>query len=262
MIHWLLQSFDSHPDLARGVPPPGLLSAAEQARWAGFRVDKRKREWLLGRWTAKQLLQSIITSEGGDRIDLRTLTIANDADGVPFATLASISQPAGDAPSTIQGLPEFVLSISHRGNYSLCAAVQDDRRLGADIEHIELQSDTFVADYLTAEERDLVAHAPAANPDRAVMAIWSGKEAALKALHLGLSVDTRAVTCLFDPDFEAAPDWKRFKVCCNMEFLPTAPALVGWWRTFHDYVLTLVAETRAGEAGIEPDSQPAANVPL
>ena len=37
MIDWLLQSYGDHPDLARGLPPPGLLSAAELARLDGQR---------------------------------------------------------------------------------------------------------------------------------------------------------------------------------------------------------------------------------
>ncbi|MGB8646018.1 MAG: 4'-phosphopantetheinyl transferase superfamily protein [Anaerolineae bacterium] len=256
MIHWLLESFTAHPELAHGAPPTGLLSAAEEAKWATFKVGKRRREWLLGRWTAKQLVQSIITLESGDRIDLQALTIANDADGAPFITLASPTGPAGNGTTASVALPGLVLSISHRGDYSLCAVVEDGRRLGADIEQIEPQSETFIADYLTAEERALVARAPIAARDRTVIAIWSAKEAALKALRVGLSVDTRAVTCLIEPELEPARIWKSFEVYCNMEFFASAPKLCGWWRAIPNYVLTLVAETRTDGKENGPDREP------
>ncbi|MCZ7667962.1 MAG: 4'-phosphopantetheinyl transferase superfamily protein [Chloroflexi bacterium] len=66
------------------------------------------------------------------------------------------------------------------------------------MERIASRSPEFVTDYFTKEEQVLVDRASADMRDVAVTAVWSAKEAALKALHLGLTVDTRAVTCLLE----------------------------------------------------------------
>ena len=57
MIHWLLQSYADCPEVANGQAPLGLLNAAEIERLGQFTVEKRRREWLLGRYTVKQLVQ-------------------------------------------------------------------------------------------------------------------------------------------------------------------------------------------------------------
>ena len=49
-VSWLLQT-------AADLPPHReWLSPAENERLAGLEVSKRRQEWLLGRWTAKQVL--------------------------------------------------------------------------------------------------------------------------------------------------------------------------------------------------------------
>lgn len=37
----------------------GLLTPAEQAVFEGLKSDKRRRDWLLGRWTGKRLVQAL-----------------------------------------------------------------------------------------------------------------------------------------------------------------------------------------------------------
>ena len=72
----------------------------------------------------------------------------------------------------------------------------EGRPLGCDLEVIEPRSPGFVADYFTADERALMAAAPDEQHPTLANAIWSGKEAALKAIRRGLAEDTRLVTCL------------------------------------------------------------------
>ena len=94
MIHWLLQSTDAHPDLARGHPPVGLLCKLEHARLSNLTIDKRRREWLLGRWTAKQLLQAYLEQETGARRDQCALSQA-------FEKLATAARVAHRVRSAI-----------------------------------------------------------------------------------------------------------------------------------------------------------------
>ena len=100
-----------------------------------------------------------------------------------------------------------------------------------------------MTDYFTKEEQALVAQASAGMRDVAVTAVWSAKEAVLKALHLGLTVDTRSVACLLEPVEERPLTWTPFMVQCDGSRLPKPPPrLIGWWRTYNDFVLTLVVQ--------------------
>ena len=83
MIHWLIQSSADHPDLARGIAPAGLLSGAEQTRLAALKTEKRRRDWLLGRWTAKRLIQTYVERQTGLRPPLDAVVIEAEPSGAP-----------------------------------------------------------------------------------------------------------------------------------------------------------------------------------
>jgi len=166
-------------------------------------VPKRRREWLLGRWTAKQLLAAYLGEEGSAP-PLDEITIANDPTGAPYAYFdRSPSQSEPDRRIPVS------LTISHSGEISLCALVAQRGgprvsahlpSVGGDVEQIEPRSPSLVRDFFTAEEQAALIAAPPHLRDALATAIWSAKEAALKALRLGLSVDTRQVTVRFGPD--------------------------------------------------------------
>ncbi|MCB0159565.1 MAG: hypothetical protein KDD83_15640, partial [Caldilineaceae bacterium] len=63
-----MQSATAAPEIEQGVAPAGLLSPAEEARLAEFTVVKRRRDWLLGRWTAKDLVRTVLAEQYGSRI--------------------------------------------------------------------------------------------------------------------------------------------------------------------------------------------------
>lgn len=273
MIHWLVQSSAAHPDLARGVPPAGLLSAAEQERLAGFRVEKRRKEWLLGRWTAKHLLQAYCEETLGYRPPLEALIVGRvPGGGVPLAALdphyisASLLTAArtaviplvgnrdrhdDDAMPAVAGvLLPLSLSISHSGEQAFCALSSHDAGkvfIGADIERITDLSERFIDSYFTPEEARLVRQAPAEQRDMLATATWSAKEAVLKALQVGLTVDTRRVTCLCQPADTVQDKWISADLRCDPKLLEEhryadpSSSLNGWWRRFDGYVLTLAA---------------------
>lgn len=257
MIHWLTQSAAAHPDLALGLSSPaGLLTPAEEARFEALKTDKRRRDWLLGRWTAKQLLQTVLAAKMGQPPSLQTITIHNQLNGAP---VARYHHPL-DEPLL---LPDwFTLSISHAGDHAFCALVeQPDWPLGADIEQIMPRAAVFVSDYFTPAEQALLEQSPPEHYPMLVTAIWSAKEAALKALQLGLTVDTRAVACLIAPVAEPPQAWTPFAIELNREMLagklppPSATPrrgelrLEGWWQTIPGYVLTLAAAPLEGNSG-------------
>ena len=73
-IHWLICLADDHP-AAKAGRPPGFLSEAERIAFARLRFPKRRREWLLGRWTRDELLAVLehLYRKSADRI-WRSLT--------------------------------------------------------------------------------------------------------------------------------------------------------------------------------------------
>jgi 4'-phosphopantetheinyl transferase len=112
--------------------------------------------------------------------------------------------------------------------------------IGCDLELVEARTDAFVADYLTAAERDLVAAARNADERyRLANLVWSAKESALKVLKTGLRRDTRSVEVEL-ADAEAAA-WARLRVRCE-----EGPELPGWWRQYGQFLLTVVATRDLG----------------
>ena len=227
MINWLIQSTTDLPAL----PAEAWLAPPERERLAALRVEKKRREWLLGRWTAKRLAQAVLAQEGHGQVELADLVITPAPDGAPELVV-------GGHPASLILYP----SISHSGGRAFCALGPGCVAVGADIEGIAPRGEGFAEDYFTAGERALVAAAPAARRDALVTAIWSAKEAALKALRLGLTVDTRLVECLVPPFGGAAPEtWAPFTASCHPS-LGVAPATMRcWWRADDQTVLTLAA---------------------
>ncbi len=231
MIYWLLQSAIHNPDLAAGRPPAGLLSGTEARLFDTLKTDKRRRDWILGRWTAKQLLQRMMVADRGCAWPFDAFTIYNRDNGAPavFSPLAKTL--------------DLTLSISHAGTMAFCATVpRANWPLGADLERVEARDDAFVADFFTAPEISLIASAPAAQRDTLITAIWSAKEAALKALQLGLTVDTRAVSCDLGPSLPAPGQWLPLTYALDPERLGRRPPLAGWWALAPGFALTLAAQ--------------------
>ena len=245
MIIWLMQSASDQPDLARGIAPAGLLSDSEQARLATFKIEKRRRDWLLGRWTAKRLVQSYVEQQTGLCLPLDRLIIDSHPDGAPYLVAAS---PYHLLPA----IGDLRLSISHAGDRAVSALVEEGR-IGADIERIAPRGWQFVEDYFSADEIVQVRASPAEQRQSVVTAIWSAKESALKALRLGLTVDTRSVVCsIAEP--KPAGGWADIGFAFDGRLLGpvAAPALSGWWRMIDGYILTIAAAAAAQEGQPQP----------
>ena len=247
MIHWLVQSADSYPDSREGVVLDDVLHPREQAKFATLKTEKRRQDWLLGRQTAKQLIGEVVVNQTSEKLPFDSIEVQNGAMGDPIVNcqlpIVNGQWSTGDPQSPISNLQSLIsLSISHSNSHAFCAVVENpDWPLGADIERIEGRSTEFVTDYFTKEEQALVNSASDDMRDVAVTAVWSAKEAVLKALHLGLTVDPRSVACLIEPVAERPLTWTPFTVHCDGTRLPkAAPPLTGWWRTYKNFVLTLV----------------------
>jgi phosphopantetheinyl transferase len=134
------------------------------------------------------------------------------------------------------------LSLSHSGDRACCAiTLEGVDGLGADLERIASRPPGFAADYFTPAEIAQVDQAPLHLRDTWITAIWSAKEAALKATRLGLSVDTRSVECRLSGSLLGAlAGWLPFAVQWDCDRLPRECRPVqGWWRQIDSFVLTL-----------------------
>ena len=177
-IHYTIQ--DRHqlrPDL-------DWLTQGERARLDGFRFEKRRRDWLLGRWAAKIALLGIT---GLSQRDINRFEISSEPDGAPLPMLDG-------RRCRVQ------LSLSHSNDRAFATVSHGTKALGCDIELVEPRSAEFVDTYFTASERDYVERVEPGSRDSLVTLIWSAKESTLKALHTGLQVDTRSVEVHDDGD--------------------------------------------------------------
>ena len=223
-IYCLLQSTDGHPALAQAVASPELLSADEQTHCARFMVAKRRHDWLLGRWTAKHLVQSYLALTQSTLLSLNQIEVLADDDGAPYAR-------SGDRLL-------LSLSISHSGAYSFCAVcAQDAGAVGADVEQVETRDLSFVRTFFTEHENLAVEAAAASERDGTVTALWSAKEAVLKTLRMGLRADTRQIEIVL-PTLN--PQWQRVRVAVQPVLLPApSSTLSAWVRMDGPRVLTL-----------------------
>jgi phosphopantetheinyl transferase len=224
-----------------------FLSAAERQRLAQMRFPKRREEWLLGRWTAKELLR--LSMGAYQRVPLPAISVCNDPDGAPYLAVEG------------EGRLATSLSISHRAGRAFCAlSPVVSPAIGADIERVEPRSRAFVEDFFTAGEADRVRACAPATRDVFVNVIWSAKEAVLKALRQGLRLDTRRVEIRhvagLDAPAAAAPEtqhpplvalrragtgdegpaWRAIDVASEV---PGALRIAACWRPEGDSVLTL-----------------------
>jgi 4'-phosphopantetheinyl transferase len=278
MIHWLLNSIADIPALVQANPPLDWLCEAERLRLDGLRVEKRRRDWMLGRWTAKQLLQAYCQQAHGFRPPLEALIVGRVQDtGAPVAALAPRHRPEGVLPEASVSLIPLVgraghqvsqplpvvaavplpvsISISHSECRAFCALVARSAQsvaVGADVEQVDVRPAGLVAGFFSTAEAQWIAQVPASWRDVIITSTWSAKEAVLKALRLGLTVDTRRVSCLCqlgDGGAGSKTGWLPVHVDCDPELLTSfdAGALAGnrdlrarsWWRLEEGFVLTL-----------------------
>jgi 4'-phosphopantetheinyl transferase len=222
------------------------LSAAELAELAALRIASRRLDWLIGRWTAKCLLQATVAASA----EFRSIQIA-PARGRP---------PVAVWPGSAGAWP---LSISHCGGRAV-AALDTERPtpLGVDLERIAERPPVFANDYFTAAELVSLRSWPEAQAER-VTAIWCVKEAALKALGLGLTVDTRAINVGLDDGRAGPGGWRGLEAAPDPTRLPPAPdgtaqTLRGWWCRREADVLAIVP----GTAPVPPAGWPVELLPL
>ncbi len=217
-IYWLEQV---EADVPEGND---WLGPMEVYRLSDMRFVKRRCDWRLGRWTAKQAL-AISLGSPLDHRSLSEVEIRAGRTGAPEVLVKN-------RPSDIS------ISLSHRSGRAVCALARSLVALGCDVEEIEPHSDAFVTDYFAAPEQALVARARTADRDWLVALVWSAKESALKALHAGLRLDTRSVVVTPVDGSPARDGWNP------LEVRHTEGAIFyGWWQLAGNFIWTMVCDS-------------------
>lgn len=213
-LYWLTQNL---PDIPVNN---NWLSEQELSVLSGLRFEKRRNDWLLGRWTVKQAIRTYLVQS--DR-KLSSLEIRAASDG---------------APEAFQNREQLniSISISHAAQRSFCAVGPQDCAIGCDLEVLEPREDSLIHDYFTPEEIKLCFNAPPDNKPIVTNLIWSAKESMLKSLREGLRMDTRSVQV--HPQFgNSEQGWKPWTGLC-----PERSSIFhGWWRVEDGFVYTIAS---------------------
>lgn len=194
-----------------------------------MRFPKRRRDWLLGRWTAKNLLRQVDPACAG--LTLADITVKNEPAGAPYLLIQAGQRWPGS------------LSLSHRDDLAVCAmTLLPGRTVGIDLEKVESRTEEFILDYFTPAEIERIAACAPEQHERWVALTWSIKEALLKLAGIGLRLDTRKIELVRAAGFDEAnvTGWQPAEV--SSPELPWTGDLTTWWQPFGDgYVLTLAA---------------------
>ena len=214
------------------------LSSAEVDCLSSLRFPKRRADWLLGRWTAKQTLAAWFNLP----TDLSALT-----------NLEVLAASSGEPEVFLDGQRTRVaISLSHRAGTALCVFAPSGNKIGCDLEIIEPRIDAFLADYFTESEQKFIARASPQERLLLLTLLWSGKESVLKALHVGLRADTRSVSVsLGNSARQEAGKWSNaahpHKVRDAEHWSPLtgrylgAELFTGWWRLQNNLLRTVLS---------------------
>jgi 4'-phosphopantetheinyl transferase len=234
-VYWVEQT-------ANDVPADNQwLSAGERQCLIRLRIPKRRTDWRLGRWTAKRAVAAHLNLPS-DLHSLANIEIRAAPSGAPEVFL--FDQPA---PVTI--------SLSHTAQAAMCAIARPGVGLGCDVELIEPRSNAFVSDYFTPNEQALVERTSEDERPRLVNLLWSAKESALKALHVGLRLDTNCVE-VHPLDALKVEDNKDQRDPCPISLLTSGPygwhplqvsfadakVFHGWWRDADRMIRSVICD--------------------
>lgn len=215
-VYWFEQDLGDVPER------DDWLGVRERMRLAALRFPKRRTEWRLGRWTAKCAVALH-----------RRLPIVPD-----FLAEIEICAGASGAPSVLMSSasPPPTISISHRSGLAMCVLSDTQIKLGCDLELIEPHSAAFLIDYFTREEQDFVARTQWTDRPLVMSLLWSGKESALKAMQIGLQLDTRSL--MVSVERELAANWSSLRVASS-----TGDLFHGRWRQADGMVYTVISDS-------------------
>ena len=159
----------------------GLCTPAELGALYRLKSQDRRREWVAARVTLKTLVSEYVLDACGSPLPPEGIEILKGEFGAPRV------EPRAEWAGCLAASYLPAVSISHSAGVALAAISPGPGAIGVDLEAIASRGATFADDYLDATELSLPI--AGATSDAALhTALWSIKEAATKALGLGLHV--------------------------------------------------------------------------
>ena len=212
---WHLRTLDDVP------AGDDWLAPAELAALGDRQVPKRRAEWRLGRFAAKEALAARL--------------------GVGFDRITVLAAPDGAPEPYVDSRPvESTLSISHRGGWGLAVVGDGGVGVGGDLELVEARSDAFLREWFSdGEQRQVFG---SSDRDRLGALLWSAKEATAKVLREGLRLDVRNAVVALRAHEGAEGGWRQFRV----DWATEARSVQGWWRVDDSLVVAIAAAQPTG----------------
>ena len=229
-VYWILEG-EREAISFKDLQPDEILGPQELDRWREMRFQKRKDEFLFGRYTAKRLLTAGIFPWAHQ--EFRSFDILNETEGAPY--LNKLENQGS-------------ISISHRAGLAAAACYfGSDHQIGIDLELIETRDRSFIEDFFT--ENEARSAQCLSEPERSIWVtlMWSAKEAVLKAWRKGLRIDTRTIEIQPIPKEEIhllKKDW--IEIQTKVEDT-TFPPCTLFGRVLGDRVLTLAFTSQRAE---------------
>ncbi len=166
-------------DLNRLPPADEILSEREAAFFQTLRFPKRRVEWLGGRFALKELVRA--------------------ACGASYREIEVLPQPSGKPALTVGGKSvPLAFSLTHSHGWAVAALSADERFVGIDLEKIEHRLDAWAKDFFHPSELS-------GTGDKFLTALWTQKEAVVKVLGTGLSLNSYDVRCIDGKPFFFGP---------------------------------------------------------
>ena len=182
-------------------PADSFLSSSESAYLQTLRSDKRKGDWLGGRFALKTLLAresgllpvcslpparpqtpDAVQAEGGvalSEMSAAALAVLKQIDIVKL--------PSGAPQVFVGSVPDArSVSITHSGPWAAAAVSAPHTFLGIDLEKIEKRSRAWAEEFFDPSEKGPATEAH-------LTKVWTQKEAVVKLLGRGLSLNTREI---------------------------------------------------------------------
>jgi len=146
-----------------------ILSPDERRRAAKFRIEKPRRQFVVGRAALRNLLGAQLNTPAGE------VAIVCDASGKPRIEGAGNSAP-------------LRFNVAHSDDIVL-VAIALGCEVGVDVERLRVvnHKEQIARRYFHTAELEAILAAPAAQRDAAFLRCWTGKEAVVKAVGTGLS---------------------------------------------------------------------------
>lgn len=152
-------------------PADSVLSKREQAFFQTLKLPKRKTEWLGGRVALKNAVAAVT--------------------GVSLQEIEVLPQESSGKPCLFVRGEKSVLpfSITHSNGFAVAAVAPEDKYIGIDLEKMAPRIRAWKTDFFHPSELT-------ADSDEFLTALWTQKEAVVKLLGTGLTINSYDVRCV------------------------------------------------------------------